>query len=322
MTEYPIARMWADSRVQRIYAGTNEIMKEVVVGRCHGVRISMRHRMRNDGLSDAGTIPRGFPTGCAHELFEQQVGATPMRSPSCSGTAAHLPRAQRAREPGRAPPSQAGRRTRTCWSACASSAPRRWSSPCWRVEGRRRLRAARSRPTRRSGWRSWSSDAQPLVLLTERKCRQLFPSPGDKTDLPRHRLAADRPGAGDNPAPVADPSNLAYVMYTSGSTGQPKGAMILHSGLVNYLWWAIEAYARRAGRLGSGAQLHLLRPHGDEPLPPLAGRRHRSSCCRRTSARRTCWPRCAAPATAASSRSPRPTWSCSASRLLPKRWPA
>ena len=28
MMEYPIARMWADSRVQRIYAGTNEIMKE------------------------------------------------------------------------------------------------------------------------------------------------------------------------------------------------------------------------------------------------------------------------------------------------------
>jgi acyl-CoA dehydrogenase len=30
MTEYPIARMWADSRVQRIYAGSNEIMKELV----------------------------------------------------------------------------------------------------------------------------------------------------------------------------------------------------------------------------------------------------------------------------------------------------
>ena len=30
MTEYPIARAWADSRVQKIYAGTNEIMKEIV----------------------------------------------------------------------------------------------------------------------------------------------------------------------------------------------------------------------------------------------------------------------------------------------------
>ena len=30
MTETPIARMWADSRVQRIYAGSNEIMKELI----------------------------------------------------------------------------------------------------------------------------------------------------------------------------------------------------------------------------------------------------------------------------------------------------
>jgi acyl-CoA dehydrogenase len=30
MWEYPIARAWADSRVQQIYGGTNEIMKELI----------------------------------------------------------------------------------------------------------------------------------------------------------------------------------------------------------------------------------------------------------------------------------------------------
>ena len=30
MWEYPIARMWADARVHRIYAGTNEIMREII----------------------------------------------------------------------------------------------------------------------------------------------------------------------------------------------------------------------------------------------------------------------------------------------------
>ncbi|ORM32481.1 acyl-CoA dehydrogenase family protein [Williamsia sp. 1135] len=30
MSEYPIGRMWADGRVQKIYAGTNEIMKEII----------------------------------------------------------------------------------------------------------------------------------------------------------------------------------------------------------------------------------------------------------------------------------------------------
>jgi acyl-CoA dehydrogenase len=30
MLEYPIARMWLDGRVARIYGGTNEIMKEII----------------------------------------------------------------------------------------------------------------------------------------------------------------------------------------------------------------------------------------------------------------------------------------------------
>ena len=30
MNEYPIARMYADSRVQKIYGGTNEIMKLLI----------------------------------------------------------------------------------------------------------------------------------------------------------------------------------------------------------------------------------------------------------------------------------------------------
>jgi alkylation response protein AidB-like acyl-CoA dehydrogenase len=36
MEEYPIARMWRDSRVQRIYGGTSEIMLEIV-GRSLGL---------------------------------------------------------------------------------------------------------------------------------------------------------------------------------------------------------------------------------------------------------------------------------------------
>ena len=47
-------------------------------------------------------------------------------------------------------------------------------------------------------------------------------------------------------------------MYTSGSTGEPKGAMILHSGLANYLTWAIGAYGVEAGRLGPGPLIDFL----------------------------------------------------------------
>ena len=35
-TEYPIAQMYADARAQKIYGGTNEIMKEII-GRSMGL---------------------------------------------------------------------------------------------------------------------------------------------------------------------------------------------------------------------------------------------------------------------------------------------
>jgi amino acid adenylation domain-containing protein len=90
-------------------------------------------------------------------------------------------------------------------------------------------------------------DAQPLVLLTEKKSASLLPARGaDVVCLDGYRPMLSEE-SGHNPEPVASPSDLAYVMYTSGSTGKPKGAMIAHRGLVNYLWWAIQAYGVHPG---------------------------------------------------------------------------
>jgi amino acid adenylation domain-containing protein len=49
-------------------------------------------------------------------------------------------------------------------------------------------------------------------------------------------------GPAGNPAPVNQPTDLAYVSYTSGSTGKHKGVMIEHRSLVNRLAWMQHAY--------------------------------------------------------------------------------
>ncbi|MDR6358174.1 amino acid adenylation domain-containing protein [Pseudomonas psychrotolerans] len=45
-----------------------------------------------------------------------------------------------------------------------------------------------------------------------------------------------------DPEVALDGENLAYVLYTSGSTGQPKGAGNRHRALTNRLCWMQEAY--------------------------------------------------------------------------------
>jgi amino acid adenylation domain-containing protein len=51
----------------------------------------------------------------------------------------------------------------------------------------------------------------------------------------------------------SEPEALAYLMYTSGSSGRPKGVMVHHRGLANYLDFARTTYPVQEG---NGAPLH------------------------------------------------------------------
>ena len=93
-------------------------------------------------------------------------------------------------------------------------------------------------------------DAAPRVLLTQKRLASRIPDSGIETiELDgAWRTAEPLHACNIDPAQVGlHRDNLAYVIYTSGSTGKPKGVMIEHSGLSNYLEWALHAYRPEEG---------------------------------------------------------------------------
>lgn len=59
------------------------------------------------------------------------------------------------------------------------------------------------------------------------------------------------------PAITLQPGHLAYVLFTSGSTGQPKGCAITHGNLSNYIQWANNYYFKTTGAASFGLYTSL-----------------------------------------------------------------
>lgn len=93
-------------------------------------------------------------------------------------------------------------------------------------------------------------DSGASLLITSDNLTGGLPVPPSRAilvDRDEQRIGACPP---DAPRRRVHPDNLAYVLYTSGSTGVPKGVMVSHRGLLNYVTWAVSAYEVSDG-LGS-----------------------------------------------------------------------
>jgi amino acid adenylation domain-containing protein len=136
-------------------------------------------------------------------------------------------------------------------------------------------------------------DAAPAVLLTHAAVADRLPAFADRVLCLEDSWGSD---ADDDPAAQAPlpgapaPEQLAYVLYTSGSTGQPKGAANTHQGICNRLLWMQDAYRLRGTDavlqktpcgfdvsvweffwpLLAGARLVLARPGGHQDPAYLA----------------------------------------------------
>jgi amino acid adenylation domain-containing protein len=95
-------------------------------------------------------------------------------------------------------------------------------------------------------------NARCPVVLTERQYVDHF------TECSALTICLDDESVGrsecaDDLARRALPGNSAYIMYTSGSSGRPKGVVVTHAGLANYVQHCVDEYFVHGG---DGAPLH------------------------------------------------------------------
>jgi amino acid adenylation domain-containing protein len=184
-----------------------------------------------------------YPDACAHELFEVQVARDPNAlAVVCKGRQLTYGKlneranqvAHYLRQRGVGPESLVG--------VCLERSPELLIAllGVWKAGGAY-IPLDPSYPKERLSF--IVADTGLKILLTDHKCGNFSTATFETAVRLDFDWGAIAQQSTENPNPTNTPSNLAYVMYTSGSTGQPKGVMIQHNGLVNYLCWAMNTYA-------------------------------------------------------------------------------
>ncbi|MFJ6215466.1 amino acid adenylation domain-containing protein [Streptomyces sp. NPDC092296] len=124
-------------------------------------------------------------------------------------------------------------------------------------------------PAKRLGY--LLDDTGARVVVTERALAgNVAEAPVRTVLLDRDRAEIDAQPA-DRPARTAGPQDLAYMFHTSGSTGMPKGVLIPHRALANFLLSMADRLELRAGEAVMGLTTVCFDPSMLELCLPLLG---------------------------------------------------